>query len=535
MAEDERIKVAQEWAAAWIEREEGGFEAELRQLEGLAPEVWAEIRKPLGINDLADILETTIKKDRVNKIIHFLAAVLTYSDDSQVTVSNRGPSSTGKSYLPLEISSLYFPPSDVITLAYASPTSFFHDAGMWDPLEKCYRVNLERKILVFVDQPHDELLRRLRPLLSHDQKELTLKITDRREKKGLRTKTVKIRGFPTVFFCTGSLKIDEQEATRSFILSPEMSQEKIREAIYLKALRKGNPEEFKTLILSNPEIEFLRLRVLAIKHSGVERIVVKNPEEVASRFMSEMRGLRPRHVRDVERIISLAQGLALLNFWHRDREDSTIFVSEEDIEQAFTLYSEIAQAQELGLAPYLLALYQQVFEPLSGDQGEGLRREDILKRFYHIYGRVLPVFTLEREILPALEAAGLIRKEPDPNDRRRTLIRVETFEKYIAQQCGVTPPSSKEAQNMEIQPHNEYTGKSERQGTLPTPSKDSESTPHSRAIYLSPRKACRECFTVLKQQNRVRMSAAEPGGLCEYCGKEANSRFKVWEAEPHEP
>ncbi|MEM3424624.1 MAG: AAA family ATPase [Thermoproteota archaeon] len=47
----------------------------------------------------------------------------------------------------------------------------------------------------------------------------------------------------------------------------------------------------------------------------------------------------------------------------------------------------------------------------------------------------------------------------------------------------------------------------------------------------TPRKACRECFTVLKQQGRVRMSAQEPGGICEYCGKEANSRFKVWEVE----
>jgi len=42
--------------------------------------------------------------------------------------------------------------------------------------------------------------------LSHDRKELLYKITDRREKKGLRTKNVIIRGFPSVIFCTGSLK-----------------------------------------------------------------------------------------------------------------------------------------------------------------------------------------------------------------------------------------------------------------------------------------------------------------------------------------
>jgi hypothetical protein len=37
-------------------------------------------------------------------------------------------SSTGKSYIPLELSGL-FPSEDVIKLGYASPTSFFHDWG----------------------------------------------------------------------------------------------------------------------------------------------------------------------------------------------------------------------------------------------------------------------------------------------------------------------------------------------------------------------------------------------------------------------
>lgn len=59
--------------------------------------------------------------------------------------------------------------------------------------------------------------------------------------------------------------------------------------------------------------------------------------------------------------------------------------------------------------------------------------------------------------------------------------------------------------------------------------------PQNEEIRPGARKACRECFTVLKQQGRVRMWAAEPGGLCEYCGREASTRFKVWEAEPHEP
>jgi len=34
------------------------------------------------------------------------------------------------------------------------------------------QVDLSKKILIFLDMPHDQLLRRLRPILSHDKKSL---------------------------------------------------------------------------------------------------------------------------------------------------------------------------------------------------------------------------------------------------------------------------------------------------------------------------------------------------------------------------
>jgi hypothetical protein len=174
-------------------------------------------------------------------------------------------------------------------------------------------VNLERKILIFLDQPHDQLLQRLRPLLSHDRKELLYKITDRREKKGLRTKNVIIRGFPSVIFCTGSLKIDEQEATRSFVLSPETSVEKIREGIFLKALRKGNPLAFQEF-LKDGRIEMLRKRIEKIKQENVKHVIIEDVNKVAEKFIEKYPKLKPRYQRDIERIISLAQTLALLNY-----------------------------------------------------------------------------------------------------------------------------------------------------------------------------------------------------------------------------
>ncbi|MCS7123531.1 MAG: hypothetical protein RMJ17_03095 [Candidatus Aenigmarchaeota archaeon] len=313
---------------------------------------WSEVTKKLTIEDLLKILVTTIKHDNINKLITFLAMLTTYTEEAQINVSFRAPSSTGKSYIPIELSQ-YFPPEDVIMIAYSSPTSFYHDTGNWDNEKQAIIINLERKILIFLDQPHDELLRRLRPLLSHDQKELLYKITDKREKKGLRTKNVIIRGFPSVIFCTGSLKIDEQEATRNFILSPETSSEKIREGIYLKALKKGNPIAFKEYLEQFPEREFLKERIKEIKKANIKHIIVENVDDIVNEFQRRYPKLKPRHQRDIERLISLIQALALLNLWYRKIVDGNLYANEEDVKVAFQLFDQIAESQELGIPPFI--------------------------------------------------------------------------------------------------------------------------------------------------------------------------------------
>ena len=414
------------------------------------------ITKPMSITDLVRTLETTIKYDYANKIITFLAMITAYTEESQFNLSFRAPSSTGKSYTPLELST-YFPSEDVIKIAYSSPTSFYHDSGEWDKDRKLLIVNLEKKILIFLDQPHDQLLQRLRALLSHDQKELLYKITDKREKSGTRTKNVIIRGFPSVIFCTGSLKIDEQEATRNIILSPEISKEKIREGIELKALKKGNPIVFKEHVEKNLERDILIERIKLIKEAQIKYIIIKNHESVARRFLDKYPKTKARHQRDIERIISLICGLALLNLWHRDRDDQgNIYASEQDINDAFELFDRIADSQELGIAPYVHNVFKQVIKPLYDERNKntepklGLERRVIAAKYFEVFNKAISDKMLKYDILNALEQAGLVYLEDDPKDKRQTLVYVTTppqkdiysssnagLEKYIHSQGGV--------------------------------------------------------------------------------------------------
>ena len=393
-----------------------------------------EVTRPLTVEELSDILGLTVKRDVENKIITFLCMLAAYTEEDQFNVSFRAESSTGKSYIPLELAQL-FPPEDIVKFAYSSPTSFYHDEGEYDRETGIKTIDLERKILIFLDQPHDMLLERLRPLLSHDEKELIYKITDKREKFGLRTKTIKIRGFPSVIFCTAKLRVEDQEATRMILLSPEISQEKIRESIYLRTKRDADRRAFKDYVERDPRRKALKARIKEIRQMGIMQVRLPNPDKIAERFLSTHPILKPRHTRDITRILSFAKSLALLNAWHRKRDGDTIEASQEDIDVAFKLYEEISEAQELGISPHVLMIYREVIVPLYRQRNsQGISRKDVAREYLNKFGRPISDWLLRREILPSLEEAGLITQEPDPSDRRRMLI-------YVVEE-PTTPPSS---------------------------------------------------------------------------------------------
>lgn len=398
----------------------------------------------MTLEELQEILGLTVKQDNINKLINYLCFLSAYTNDGQINISYRAPSSTGKSYIPLEMAEL-FPKKDLKIIGYASPTSFFHD-GVWNEEKKIIEMDLERKIVVFVDQPHDKLLQRLRPLLSHDQKEIVCKITDRKEKYGIRTKSVVIRGFPAVAFCTGSLKLDEQEATRNFLLSPETTQEKIREAVVLKFTKEGNKGKYKDELQRNIKRRLLRIRIKAIANENINDVIIPENKvrKITERYLENHKRLKPRDMRDAGRLMSIIKTLAIHNLWYRERDDdNNIIANDQDIEDAFKIWKILGVTQELGIPPYVFRVFQEVILPIYDEVG--VTRTDIMKKHFEVYGRPVSSKFLRTEILPPLESVGLISQEPDPSDKRRMLVFVPTphskglyySQDNIVQQCGV--------------------------------------------------------------------------------------------------
>jgi len=390
--------------------------------------------KPLSPQELLEILGLTIKKDEENKIVTFLCELSAYTENAQFNISYNAPSSTGKSYIPTEIARL-LPEKDVLELGYCSPTAFFHDVSEWDKEKKMYIADLSHKILIFLDQPHTLLLQHLRPLLSHDKKEILVKITDKTQKFGLKAKNVLLRGYPAVIFCTAGLRIDEQEATRFLLLSPEINQEKIRDGILESIKKEADNDTYKSWLEENPGRKLLKERIRAIKQEGIREIKIASHQKVTDRFLTENKVLKPRHQRDIKRLTSLIKSLALINLWWRERNGTTITANEDDIEQAFKIWDAISVSQELNLPPYIYNLYQEVilrawnaknsdkdegFEGVAGSLG--LSRQELLQKHFEVYGRMLDTNQLRQQILPMLETAGLIVQEADLNDRRKMLI-----------------------------------------------------------------------------------------------------------------
>lgn len=400
-----------------------------------------ELDKPLTVDDVTEILDSTVKHDNVNKVITFLTMLLNYTEEEQINLGYLAESSTGKSYIPLELGR-YFPEEDVIKLGFCSPQTFYYETGtiIPDPSDtrdveedkkrKIRLVNLHQKIIVFLDQPHDQLLQRLRSLLSHDDKRIVSKFVNKREKSGNRTETVIIEGFPTVIFCSAKFRMEEQEKTRLLLLSPEVNQEKLRETIALKIEKESDREGFHKRTMEDPKRKFLATRIWSIRTAKIRYINIPEElrEQVYHQYQEDHKALIARHQRDISRLLAIIKGHALLNFRHRDRLQDSIIVNSEDVEAGYRLYHQISEANELGLPPELFEVFTKL-KPHLEKRESGITRKEFQSFYFKQYSKIIGR-DRATDILKTLDTVGLIVEQPDPLDKR--------IMRYVLPECGTT-------------------------------------------------------------------------------------------------
>lgn len=385
----------------------------------------------MSLQEVVKTLALTIKQDDDNKLVTFLCMLSAYTDSSQLNVSFNAPSSTGKSYTAIQVARL-FPEADKIKLSGASPTSFFHGEGIYDKNLDAKIVSLERKILLFYEQPNPELQAKLRAVLSHDERELKYRITNKDKKGANRAELIIIRGYPATVFCSAGMRLDEQETTRAILLSPEVTTEKIRAGID-HAVRSGSDKaKFKAWLNTQPERTALRNRILAIKREHVNHIIVPNPDETLRRFDDSFKKVKPRHQRDASHLLDLIRATALLNVWHRRQPDGLIVANQSDIDQVFELWGRLIEAQDMNVPPAVMAIYKMYILPAFADKLLnheftddmerrliGLSTEELSAYYFRKEGKPFNDEILRKQILPQLKASGMIaRQKPEKGDKR---------------------------------------------------------------------------------------------------------------------
>ena len=247
-------------------------------------------------------------------------------------------------------------------------------------------------------------------------------------------------GFPSVYFCSAEMRVDEQESTRFLMLSPSIEHEKIYQGVKQAIRKASDSEKFNQEINSDPARNLLKERIIAIRQELIYDIKIEDIAYIEKLYLKEGESMRPRQQRDIKKVISIIKGLALLNVWFRKREGDYIWASKKDIDDGFDLWNKLSYGQDYGLAPYLFDIYSKIIMELwneiddsfSDFQTEGstekkkkrdfITRKDILKKHFQVYKTPLGMQKLRQQILPQLEQVGLIMQEKGGDDMREMVV-----------------------------------------------------------------------------------------------------------------
>jgi hypothetical protein len=386
----------------------------------------------ITLDDVASVLSLTIKDDDSNKKIVFLCMLSAFTEDSQINVSLNAPSATGKTYLATEIAKL-FPEEDKLELSGASPTALLYGKKEVDEVTGEQFVNLERKILLFLEMPNPSLQEKLRALMSHDDKNLKYLMTNKQKGRNV-TDEIILRGFSATIFCSAGLRLDEQEATRAILLSPESSPEKILQGIGMRVKRSANAQKFHNTIKHNYDRQMLMARIIAIRNAKIDNIIIPNEEDIESRFLKIVGVLKPRHQRDVSHLMEIIKAITLLNVWHRKSDTGAVVASQGDIDEGFKLWQDFFESQNLNVSPVVLKYYKKYILPAYLDKFAksnkgtkelweemrqhriGLTPQELNVYYRDQEGTSLNGEQLRKQVLPQLEGSGLIEWETPQGD-----------------------------------------------------------------------------------------------------------------------
>jgi len=426
-----------------------------------------------------DYYENRIKEDREASFFIFLTALSKNSDDPQ-NVFLRGDSGIGKTWVVTNVLDLFNDKGNWM-LGGLSPTALVHSYGelldendepiLWtrkpsledlkdqmqldNPtvsktaikeeyykrLEKWnerlknskYVVDLNGKLLVFLDAPRVKTFNMLRPILSHDKEEISYRFTDRSGKGQLRTQHVVIRGWPATIFCTTDKTWMEDLATRSLTITPKSTKTKLRAACILIG------EDVAFPINNHREAKDAKMRLLL---ECLQSEIETGKFAVAVPYAPQIGEIIPLHqpriMRDFKHIVAFIKLNAVVNHKNRPKitglDNTIVLATYEDFKTVLDYFEYCEETTVTGLGRNIINVFNKAMVPL----GE-FTYVQLVDKCKEVLPRPLSSSTLRNYIME-LAKVGYVDEQPNPLDKRSKIIRVikqdENVSEYVRKEFG---------------------------------------------------------------------------------------------------
>ena len=389
--------------------------------EAAFKDIFDFLEDPDLICNIDKILRKKIKKDRKNRMLVFFVCLSAYGSNP-LNLFLKGESSIGKTHIAKSVAE-YFPEEDVWFIGDMSPKALIHERGRFEN-GRVY-ISLENKILVFLETPRKETLEMLKPILSHDRREIEYKIADKKASGQLGTKSVIIQGWPATIFCTTDHRYLEELSTRSMVATPEVTKEKIAQVLEYKGEKYAKPWEAQRI----DEEEVIFKQALQQLKTGIE-VAAPYGKELARKYNKD-NGNSPRVMRDFDKLMGL---LEMSTFLHQNQRVSFCMPvngntheycigNEDDLLIGSTLFESVRETTITGLPQPVLDFYEHVVLPIEGE----VTYHSLIDGYREYYKRTISQVHVKYKFVDPLVSTGYLFKKEHPTDGRKKL-----FEKRIS-------------------------------------------------------------------------------------------------------
>jgi len=335
--------------------------------------------------------------DDANLLLTFLV-FLSCKTENPLNLEMIGASSSGKTYLTLTARN-GFPKSMCMVLAGASKEALKYDYDeVTDDGE--FVVNVANRCIVILEKDESfAFIRRMKPLMSGDDKELVWKTPIKNEMTGeIETRDFIIRGQPSFITLTTRNPSEAEQITRQLLMTPDTTPEKVNAVVSNILSAKARPED----LFIHEDLHLLQAAMLKAKKRKVRNIFAP--------LMAEFFPAKSAsHQRDITKVLSIIDTISLVHQnqrpTHTINDETWILSSIEDNVLGLILCDLVLRASLSGVPEDSWVVMNQMKK--MADASRALT-EDAILQWLHIHAFSCSKNALKEKHLPTLEDAGLV-------------------------------------------------------------------------------------------------------------------------------